>query len=100
MKSSNEIQIRASLKFVEAVSEDPEIFQQISEFHYYDTHNTILYLKGYSFGLLVSKDDILPMIKKFAGYSTFMKDQFSSQKLIDLRYEGQIIVKDGYKEQL
>ncbi len=97
---SNEVQIRASLNFVETVSRDPVIFQQVSEFHYYDNHNTILYLKGYSFGLLVSKDDILPMIKKFADYSTFMKDHFSNQKLIDLRYEGQIIVKDGYKEQL
>lgn len=97
---SNEVQIRASLNFVETVSRDPAIFQQVSEFHYYDNHNTILYLKGYSFGLLVSKDDILPMIKKFADYSTFMKDHFSNQKLIDLRYEGQIIVKDGYKEQL
>ena len=100
LEPSNEAQIRASLEFVEAVSEDREIFRQVSEFHYYDSHNTIVYLKGYSFGLLVSKDGILPMIKKFASYSTFMKDHFSTQKLIDLRYEGQIIVKDGYKEQL
>jgi cell division protein FtsQ len=100
LEPSNEGQIRASLEFVEAVSEDREIFRQVSEFHYYDSHNTIVYLKGYSFGLLVSKDGILPMIKKFASYSTFMKDHFSTQKLIDLRYEGQIIVKDGYKEQL
>jgi cell division protein FtsQ len=99
-EASNEARIRASLEFVEAVSQDPEIFRQISEFHYYDSHNTIVYLNGYSFGLLVSKDGILPMIKKFASYSTFMKDHFSAQKLIDLRYEGQIIVKDGYKEQL
>ena len=97
---SNEAQIRACLNFVDTVAEDPVIFQQISEFHYYDNHNTIVYLKGYSFGLLVSKDGILPMIKKFADYSTFMKDHFSRQKLIDLRYKGQIIVKDGYKEQL
>ncbi len=97
---SNEVQIRACLEFVETVARDPVIFQQISEFHYYDNHNTIVYLKGYSFGLLVSKDGILPMIKKFADYSTFMKDHFSNQKLIDLRYEGQIVVKDGYKEQL
>lgn len=97
---SNEVQIRASLNFVEMVAQDPGIFQQISEFHYYDNHNTIVYLKGYSFGLLVSKDGILPMIKKFADYSTFMKDHFSNQKLIDLRYDGQIIIKDGYKEQL
>jgi cell division septal protein FtsQ len=97
---SNEGQIRASLNFVEMVAQDPVIFQQISEFHYYDNHNTIVYLKGYSFGLLVSKDGILPMIKKFADYSTFMKDHFSNQKLIDLRYDGQIIIKDGYKEQL
>lgn len=99
-EASNEARIRASLQFVEAVAEDPQIFQQVSEFHYYDSHNTIVYLKGFSFGLLVSKDGILPMIKKFADYSTFMKDHFSAQKLIDLRYEGQIIVKDGYKEQL
>jgi cell division protein FtsQ len=99
-EAANEARIRASLQFVEAVSQDPEIFRQISEFHYYDSHNTIVYLKGYSFGLLVSKDGILPMIKKFASYSTFMKDHFSAQKLIDLRYEGQIIVKDGYKEEL
>jgi cell division protein FtsQ len=99
-EASNEARIRASLEFVEAVSQDPEIFRQISEFHYYDSHNTIVYLNGYSFGLLVSKDGILPMIKKFASYSTFMKDHFSAQKLIDLRYEGQIIVKDGYKEEL
>lgn len=97
---SNEVQIRASLNFVEMVARDPVIFRQISEFHYYDNHNTIVYLRGYSFGLLVSKDGILPMIKKFADYSTFMKDHFSNQKLIDLRYERQIIVKDGYKEQL
>jgi len=97
---SNEVQIRASLNFVEMVARDPVIFRQISEFHYYDNHNTIIYLRGYSFGLLVSKDGILPMIKKFADYSTFMKDHFSNQKLIDLRYERQIIVKDGYKEQL
>ena len=99
-KASDEAQIRACLQFVDALSSDREIFQQVSEFHYYDVHNTIVYLKGYSFGLLVSKDGILPMIKKFAGYSTFMKDHFSAQKLIDLRYDGQIIVKDGYREQL
>jgi hypothetical protein len=40
------------------------------------------------------------MIKKFAGYSTFMKNNFSHQKLIDLRFEGQIIVKDVYRERL
>ena len=97
---SNEAQIRGSLYFVQAIAEDAEIFRQVSEFHYYDSHNTIVYLKGYSFGLLVSKDGILPMIQKFAKYSTFMKDHFSSQKLIDLRYDGQIIVKDGYREQL
>jgi cell division septal protein FtsQ len=97
---SNEAQIRASLNFAEMVAQDPAIFQKISEFHYYDNHNTIVYLKGYYFGLLVSKYGIITMIKKFADYSAFMKDHFSNQKLIDLRYEGQIIVKDGYKEQL
>jgi cell division protein FtsQ len=98
--ASNEAQIRASLLFVQALEEDPEIFRLVSELHYYDSYNTIVYLKGFSFGLLVSKDGILPMIKKFAEYSTFMKDHFSTQKIIDLRYDGQIIVKNGYKEQL
>lgn len=99
-EASNEGKIRSSLFFVQALEEDPEIFRMVSELHYYDSHNTIVYLKGFSFGLLVSKDGILPMIKKFAEYSTFMKDHFSAQKIIDLRYDGQIIVKNGYKEQL
>jgi POTRA domain, FtsQ-type/Cell division protein FtsQ/DivIB, C-terminal len=97
---NNESQIRNSLEFIQEVSQDPVVFHEVSEFHYYDNDNTIVYLKGYSFGLLVSKDGILPMIKKFAGYSTFMKDNFSHQKLIDLRYEGQIVVKDAYRERL
>jgi|GEM_PF-5112856 len=96
----NGAQIRSSLNFVDAVASDPAILHQISEFHYYDKYNTIVYLKGYSFGLLVAKDGILPMIRKFANYSGFMKEHFSTQKLIDLRYDGQIVVKDAYKEQL
>jgi POTRA domain-containing FtsQ-type protein/cell division protein FtsQ len=96
----NQIQIRSSLDFVQEVAADPGILHQISEFHYYDKYNTIVYIKGYTFGLLVAKDGILPMIRKFANYSGFMKDNFSSQKLIDLRYDGQIVVKDAYKEQL
>jgi cell division septal protein FtsQ len=96
----NELQIRAGLEFVDAVSADPNILHQISEFHYYDKYNTIVYMKGYPFGLLVAKDGILPMIRKFSNYSGFMKDNFSTQKLIDLRYDGQIVVKDSYKEQL
>jgi hypothetical protein len=96
----NQGQIRSSLNFVDAVGMDPAILRQISEFHYYDNYNTILYLKGYSFGLLVAKDGILPMIRKFSNYSGFMKENFSRQKLIDLRYDGQIVVKDAYKEQL
>jgi hypothetical protein len=96
----NQGQIQCGLAFIEAVSPDPNILHQVSEFHYYDKYNTIVYLKGYSFGLLVAKDGILPMIRKFANYSGFMKDNFSAQKLIDLRYNGQIVVKDAYKEQL
>jgi hypothetical protein len=98
--AQNQAQIRCGLDFVEAVSADPNILHQISEFHYYDKYNTIVYMKGYPFGLLVAKDGILPMIRKFANYSGFMKDNFSAQKLIDLRYDGQIVVKDAYKEQL
>jgi len=96
----NQTQIRCGLDFIEAVAADPNILRQISEFHYYDKYNTIVYMKGYPFGLLVTKDGILPMIRKFANYSGFMKDNFSAQKLIDLRYNGQIVVKDAYKEQL
>jgi hypothetical protein len=97
---NNESQIRSSLNFVDAVGIDPGILGQVSEFHYYDNYNTIVYLKGYPFGLLVAKDGILPMIRKFANYSGFMKENFSQQKLIDLRYDGQIVVKDAYREQL
>ncbi len=96
----NDAQIREGLDFVQAAAEDQNLFSTISEFHYYDKRSTIIYLKGYPFGLLVSKDGILPMIRKFAEFSDFMKLQFSDQKLIDLRYEGQIIVKDAYREQL
>jgi hypothetical protein len=96
----NQIEIRCGLEFVDAVAVEPDVLRQISEFHYYDKYNTIVYMKGYTFGLLVAKDGILPMIRKFANYSGFMKDNFSAQKIIDLRYDGQIVVKDAYKEQL
>jgi len=96
----NQGEIRSGLDFVDAVAADPEVLRKISEFHYYDKYNTIVYMKGYTFGLLVAKDGILPMIRKFANYSGFMKDNFSAQKIIDLRYDGQIVVKDAYKEQL
>jgi cell division protein FtsQ len=97
---SNEGEIRRALEFVNALSQDREILKTVSEIHYYDSYNTILYLKGMPFGLFVSKDDILPMIKKFLAYSEVVKKSFSGVKVIDLRYQGQIILKDVYREQL
>lgn len=97
---SNEAEIRGALEFVQALSAEPEVLHSVSEVHYYDSNNTILYLKGMTFGLFVSKDDILPMVKKFLRYSEVVKRSFSDAKLIDLRYQGQIILKDVYKEQL
>jgi cell division protein FtsQ len=96
----NEVEIRKSLQVVEALSSDPAILQQVSEIHAYDDSNTILYLKGHSFGLLVSKNDILPMVRKYMAFSDFVKRNYSNVKLIDLRFRGQIIVKDAYREQL
>jgi cell division septal protein FtsQ len=97
---SNEQKITAGLAFVQALSRDPEVFNQVSEIHYYDVNNTIVYLRGFSFGLFVSKDGILSMIKKFIQHSEMIKQNFSHSKWVDLRYQGQIIVKDSYKEQL
>ena len=77
-----------------------KILKNVSEVHYYDDRSTIIYLKGLSFGLLVSKDGILPMVRKFLTYADFMEKNFPNQKLIDLRYDDQIVLKDAYKEQL
>ena len=97
---SNEGQIRCVLQFVSAMSADAETLRQVSEVHYFDNDNAIIYLKGFSFGLLVSKDGILPMIQKFITYSEVVKKNFTNVKVVDLRYQGQIILKDTYREQL
>jgi len=97
---SNAGQIKAALEFVDALSQDQKILKNVSEVHYYDDRSTIIYLKGLSFGLLVSKDGILPMVRKFLTYADFMEKNFPNQKLIDLRYDDQIVLKDAYKEQL
>lgn len=97
---SNAGQIRAALEYVDALSEDQNILKNVSEVHYYDDHSTIIYLKGLPFGLLVAKDGILPMVRKFLTYNDFMQKNFPNQKLIDLRYEDQIVLKNAYKEQL
>ena len=97
---SNADQIKAALSYVDELGRDRNVFQNISEIHYYDDRSTIVYLKKVPFGLLVSKDGILPMIKKFLVYEDFMQKNFPDQKLIDLRYEDQIILKDTYKETL
>lgn len=97
---SNAEQIRAALTYVDALSADERILRSISEIHYYDDRSTIVYLKGLTFGLLISKDGILPMVRKFLNYADFMEKNFPNQKLIDLRYEDQIVLKNAYKEQL
>ncbi|HEY7160622.1 MAG TPA: FtsQ-type POTRA domain-containing protein [Acidobacteriota bacterium] len=97
---SNEGQIRSVLQFVSAISEDAKVLSQVSEIHYFDNENAIIYLKGFSFGLLVSKDGILPMIQKFIDNSEVVKNNFTNVKVVDLRYQGQIILKDTYREQL
>ena len=97
---SNENRIRHALQFVSALAEDVSVLRQVSEINYYDGENTIIYLKGFSFGLLVSKDGILPMIKKFIDYSEVVKKNFSDVKVVDLRYQSQIILKHTYREQL
>jgi len=97
---SNEGQVRSVLQFVSGMSEDAGVLHQVSEIHYFDNENAIIYLKGFSFGLLVSKDGILPMIQKFIAYSEVVKKNFTNVKVVDLRYQGQIILKDTYREQL
>ena len=82
------------------MSVDIKVIRQVSEVHYFDNDNAIIYLKGFSFGLLVSKDGILPMIQKFIAYSEVVKKNFTNVKVVDLRYQGQIILKDTYREQL
>jgi hypothetical protein len=97
---ADENRIRAGLSSVRALSADTGILRRVSEIHVYDKYSTIVYLRGVPFGLLVSKDGILPMIKKFLRYSDLAARNFPETKLIDLRYRGQIILKDSYKEQL
>jgi cell division protein FtsQ len=97
---SNENQIRKALQFVSALAQDTSVLHQVSEINYYDGENTIIYMKGFTFGLLVSKDDILPMIKKFIDYSDVIKKNFGDVKVVDLRYQSQIILKHSYREQL
>ncbi len=97
---SDQERIRSGLQFLDLLSEDPAILQKVSEIHYYDTHSTTIYLKGLPFGLLVSKDGILPMIRKLLTYMDFIKNNFSGQKIIDLRYKDQIVLKSAYQEQL
>jgi cell division septal protein FtsQ len=97
---SNEVQIRCVLQFISAMSVDAQVLRQVSEIHYFDNDNAIIYLKGFSFGLLVSKDGILPMIQKFIAYSEVVKKNFTNVKVVDLRYQGQIVLKDTYREQL
>jgi cell division septal protein FtsQ len=97
---SNEVQIRCVLQFISAMSGNAKVLRQVSEIHYFDNDNAIIYLKGFSFGLLVSKDGILPMIQKFIAYSEVVKKNFTNVKVVDLRYQGQIVLKDTYREQL
>lgn len=96
---SHDAEIRRGLEFVDALAADPAILKQVSEIHY-DGDSTILYMKGMTFGLLVSKDGILSMVKKFMTYSDIVKNNFGNPRLIDLRYHQQIVVKDSYREQL
>ncbi|HSP07880.1 MAG TPA: FtsQ-type POTRA domain-containing protein, partial [Acidobacteriota bacterium] len=97
---ANEAQVLAGLEYVGELSRDPQIFSIVSEIHLNGGTDTTVYLKGMSFGLLVSKDGILPMIKKFLAYSELVKKNFNGLKVIDLRYKDQIILKDLYREQL
>ena len=92
--------IEANIAVLDAISKDQSILRQVSEVHAYDMNSTIVYLRGIPFGLLVSKDDILPMIQKFVANSDFVKRNFANMKLVDLRYRGQIVLKDVYREQL
>lgn len=97
---ANDEAVRAGLVYVKALSADPRVLANVSEIHLMTDTETTIYLKGMSFGLLVSKDGILPMIKKFLAYSELVKRNFNGLKVIDLRYQDQIILKDLYKEQL
>lgn len=97
---ANDEAVRAGLAYVKALSADPRVLANVSEIHLMTDTETTIYLKGMSFGLLVSKDGILPMIKKFLAYSELVKRNFNGLKVIDLRYQDQIILKDLYKEQL
>ncbi len=96
---SNKENIRKGLEYIEALSHDASILKRVSEIHY-DDNSTIIYLRGVTFGLLVSKDGILPMVKKFIMYSDFIAKNFGDSKFIDLRYQEQIVVKGSYREQL
>lgn len=96
----NTAQIRSSLEYLAALSEDPAVLRQVSEIHVYDNYSTIIYLRDIPFGLLVSKNGILPVVKTFMSYADFVKKNFGNQKLIDLRYQGQIILKAAYQERL
>lgn len=96
----NSGQIRSNLEYLQTLSADPGVMRLVSEIHNYDKDSTILYLKGMPFGLLVSKNGILPMIRTFMTYADFVKKTFAGQKLIDLRYRGQIILKTAYQERL
>lgn len=98
--AANTAQIRSSLDYLAALSADSSVLHQVSEIHVYDNNSTIIYLRNIPFGLLVSKNGILPVIKTFMSYADFVKKNFGDQKLIDLRYQGQIILKAAYKEQL
>ncbi len=97
---SDQENIRSGLEFLDLLSGDPEVLKKVSEIHYYDRDSTTIYLNGMPFGLLVSKDGILPMIRKFLSYMDFVKNNFSGQKIIDLRYKDQIVLKSAYQEQL
>lgn len=97
---TNIAQIKSELETVAALSTEPDVLHQVSEIHVYNQDSTIIYLKGISFGLLVSKNGALPMIHKFIAYQDFVKKNFGAQKLIDLRYQDQIVVKSAYQEQL
>lgn len=96
----NEARVLAGLELVKALSADPKVLGNVSEIHLMSDTESTIYLKGMSFGLLVSKDGILPMIKKFLAYSELVKKNFNGLKVIDLRYKDQIILKDIYREQL
>lgn len=97
---SDESKIRTGLEFISAVSEDQKILNWVSEFQYYDDHHSIIYLKGLPFGLFIAKNDILPVIRKFSGYTDFIQRNFPDLKFVDLRYKGQFILKNAYQERL